>query len=306
MNRLLTYLTVACVFLLAGVWVGSKSVVPPVPAPSPTPLPRLQSLTEGELQEYMELKSLRAKYEKADELLGKALMILLEDYGHRLSGEQREYARNAARGIHAEVEESAPSPTFKGPLPSPSPQPVGVTALLAIAPKAKRVQGSPSPGQIAMDRIGGSGRTDAHGNRLGWYKDGRTPEDYEVGFLPELDSYGEQVATIRAIHDGARPFGSLTHVMDAQGFAGKRVLLRALVKAEGARDGGNLYFRADGPHRRQLAYEKSNFRESFDWKMIEVALDVPPETAMLFFGLTLDGRGQAWIKLVSITQSGNP
>ncbi len=259
MHRLLTNLTVACVALLAGVWVGSHSVVRPGAG-------------------LLELPAI------APSLLAEAPPVSVDP---------------------------SPEPTLSpSPVPPLSPVPLGAPSsgganaralpLLAAAPAPKRVAGNSPTGIVAFDRLGGNSRTDLTGGKLGWFKEGRASEDFEAGFLPDVDFYGEPAASIRAIRESPRPFGALTHVLDAREFSGKRVQLRALVKAEGARDGGALFIRAEDNSGQRISTQQVTFREGFDWKAFEIALDVPVEALRLSVGLVLEGRGQAWMKLVTV------
>ncbi|MGZ3709775.1 MAG: hypothetical protein ACXVBC_12720, partial [Bdellovibrionota bacterium] len=87
----------------------------------------LSALTEKELAEYYELKDLRAKYEKADELLGKMLLVLIADLSLPVPPDRLAQIQTSAAGRHpapAASESPAPSPaTTLVPHSSPVSQP---------------------------------------------------------------------------------------------------------------------------------------------------------------------------------------
>lgn len=66
---------------------------------------KFQALTENDIQEYIRLKDMKAKYEKADEIFGKMLNIFLLDLGLRISSDRLNELKAAAE--HAQA--SAPS-----------------------------------------------------------------------------------------------------------------------------------------------------------------------------------------------------
>ncbi|HEX4924723.1 MAG TPA: hypothetical protein VFV50_11575 [Bdellovibrionales bacterium] len=62
---------------------------------------KFQALSENEIQEYIQLKDMRAKYEKADEIFGKILNIFLLDLGLRISGDRLNELKAAAENAQA-------------------------------------------------------------------------------------------------------------------------------------------------------------------------------------------------------------
>lgn len=57
---------------------------------------KLQLISETEYEEYLTLQSAKEKYEKADEMLGKMMLILIADIGIRLSKTSSDAAKNSA------------------------------------------------------------------------------------------------------------------------------------------------------------------------------------------------------------------
>lgn len=56
---------------------------------------KLAAFSERDLQDYLRLQNLEAKYKKADELLGKMILILVADLGIKMSDEQVQFAKRS-------------------------------------------------------------------------------------------------------------------------------------------------------------------------------------------------------------------
>lgn len=90
---------------------GLRNAPPPV-APLPTSgLEKLQSLAEGDLEDYYRLKTMEDKYKKADEILGKMVVIFLADLGLRVS--QRTQIASTAGKVAPP--DAVPSPGHRRP-----------------------------------------------------------------------------------------------------------------------------------------------------------------------------------------------
>jgi hypothetical protein len=112
----------------------------------------------------------------------------------------------------------------------------------------------------------------------------------------EIFHGGRASATIKAREAHALDLATLTQSISAHLFLGRRVRLTAWVKAQKAHS-VYLWMRVEGTDL-QLAYdEMSNRRKhgTFDWKKMEIVLDVLPPAETIHYGLVLSGGGQAWI-----------
>jgi hypothetical protein len=124
--------TLVAALLLVALGFGLGYASRPAPASPPAQEPsheespearKLRLLTEKlaefsthDLEDYIRLKNLEDKYKKADELVGKMILILLADVGLRVSAEQERFARNPPV---AKVVARAEPPVAK---PSPHPK----------------------------------------------------------------------------------------------------------------------------------------------------------------------------------------
>lgn len=93
---------------------------------------KFRQLGQIDIEEYLKLKSLEERYKKADEILGKVLLIMLADLGYKLSPEQAEQLKGKpAPAAHSTAE---PKPIVAHtPTPSPALPPPAVTPAPSAA-----------------------------------------------------------------------------------------------------------------------------------------------------------------------------
>jgi hypothetical protein len=302
----------AAALLLIGVSAGvalERSWTSSQPHPAPLPEPsldagheaaktRLRELTEREFAEYLELKGLRERYEKADELLGKVLLVLIADLGLRVSDKHAQAIREAARGNHRPARDNPETgrphslpPTPQTPATRPT-EPPPQDARTAPLPPAR-----PPEGHVPFDRLEARSRRNCERERPGWHILSESPSgDYRIGFDPALSSSQEQVAFIRSATDNPRSRAELAHCADMSAVSGKRVRFTALIKADSVRDRASLQVRAHDQNRSPIAREVARFRGTFDWKPLTVELDIPAAATTALYGIAFEGEGKAWIR----------
>lgn len=74
----------------------------------------LSALSAHDFEEYVRLKDLERKYKKADELIGKMILIFLADLGLRVSDEQARFAQVSASGDRPSESASPPTHSASG------------------------------------------------------------------------------------------------------------------------------------------------------------------------------------------------
>lgn len=130
-------LTSAVIFLSLGYWLGSRNqepktvevIVEPQISQVDAIKEKFQQLTDQEIQEYYLLKNEQEKYRKADEILGKIVLLLLQDLGVRVSEStqkaagsppvQNQQSSQAARREQPILDQAEkPTPIKKFPLES--------------------------------------------------------------------------------------------------------------------------------------------------------------------------------------------
>jgi hypothetical protein len=142
----------------------------------------------------------------------------------------------------------------------------------------------------------------------GWYMAGSKPADYESGVDDVTANNGQRSAYLTAKKADADGFGTLMQNFRADQYRGKRVRLRASVKAENVQRWAGLWMRVDGaPEVAPLAFDNMEdrpIRGTTDWQHHDVVLDVPKEATGIFFGVLLTGPGEIWLSDVKFETVG--
>jgi hypothetical protein len=116
-------LTAGLIFFVAGLYLGANHLRSAPKAFNPLPssgLDKLQNIADVDLEDYYRLKSMEERYAKADEILGKMMVIFLADLGLRVSQQAQDAAQNRAiTKDHLE-----PSMSRQNFATSPNPPPV--------------------------------------------------------------------------------------------------------------------------------------------------------------------------------------
>jgi hypothetical protein len=102
-------------------------------------------------------------------------------------------------------------------------------------------------------------------------------------------------------------WGSLTQVIPAEKFRGRRVRFQARVKTESVNGWAGLWMRVDNTAGKPVAFYNSQdkpIRGSVDWLLRSVVLDVPDDAGALAFGVIDDGVGKVWIDTITLEPVG--
>jgi hypothetical protein len=136
----------------------------------------------------------------------------------------------------------------------------------------------------------------------GWIKAGSHPAEYEVGADSTTHHGGHASGYVKSITKELHGFGTLMQTAGPGEYLGKRVRLSAFVKAGQVNDWAGVWMRVDGPMEgnqpKGLAFDNMQGRPlkgTFDWKQVEIVLDVPKEAKAIAFGILLSKDGQVWI-----------
>ena len=125
---------------------------------------------------------------------------------------------------------------------------------------------------------------------------------YEYGIDDDLFYHGRKCAYIRS--QTANPLylgATLTQTFGADKYRGKRMKFSGVLKTE-ASDGSaaltmNIFDR-EGFCRENLGFDNMwgrNVSRVTDWTKVKVVLDVPEESRYIEIGITMCGKGQAWV-----------
>ena len=199
----------------------------------------------------------------------------------------------------ADVAAVPPAPSAPTPAPGilPPPEPPQITFRLPKMPApAHEVAAAPAPPpptfKVPRD----------------WMLRGSGSRNYE------LRSDGSTVFTggysaVLASHDTeVQPnlSGSGVQAVIAGPYAGTRVELSAMLRAEGIRgsSGGGVWMYVTDPGRVIVAYQMAQLRADRDageWTRYRVVMDVPWHAELIAYGFTLQGRGKLWVDDMHLT-----
>jgi hypothetical protein len=133
----------------------------------------------------------------------------------------------------------------------------------------------------------------------GWHLAGSHPADYEIGLEPDSTPRGGNTAYLRCIAERPGGFGTIMQTISAEEYVGKRAQLSVLVRGDRIERWAGLWMRVDGPPGGSpLAFdnmESRSLRASFDWRRVDVVLDVATEAVDIAFGVLLGGSGSLWM-----------
>jgi hypothetical protein len=140
----------------------------------------------------------------------------------------------------------------------------------------------------------------------GWGLAGSNPTNYETGLDPQASYHGFPSAYLKAKQSAMEGFGTLMQEFSAGQYAGKRVRLRASVKAEEVDDWAGLWMRVD---KGSTAVSFDNMRHrpikgTTTWQDYEVILDVPQDATHIAFGILLSKSGSVWLNGVKFESVG--
>jgi hypothetical protein len=138
-----------------------------------------------------------------------------------------------------------------------------------------------------------------------WFVAGQHPQKFAAGIDQEAGFKGAKF--LRNKTDDPNAWATLMQQISAQGYLGQRVRFRAFVKTQDVSGWAGLWMRVDSQAGRSIAFYNSAdkpIRGSTDWQERSVVLDVPPEGAVISFGVNNIGKGQVWIDRLGFEQVG--
>jgi hypothetical protein len=140
-----------------------------------------------------------------------------------------------------------------------------------------------------------------------WIVSGSAPGDFDLTRDTTVAHSGR--ASIR-IHAGTEPSGFVTVMtsMPGETYIGHRLRFSVFFRAQSLTGvGGQFWVRADGANRPSLAFFNSMatpVRGTADWTQVNASLDVPANTARVYFGVISDGTGTLWADDVRVEVDG--
>jgi erythromycin esterase-like protein len=134
-------------------------------------------------------------------------------------------------------------------------------------------------------------------------------------FLKQVDETQHAAAQVayrraaRAERQAAAEFGVATGSFPVEAARGKKVMFRGWIKTENVRGFAGLWWRADGPNQKTLAFDNMQNKQidgTRDWQQYSLELKVPPEAENINFGVIMPGKGTAWFDGLEVLLDGEP
>jgi hypothetical protein len=132
----------------------------------------------------------------------------------------------------------------------------------------------------------------------GWILAGSEPGSYEVGADKATRYGGSASGYIKSTVDKTSGFGTLMQSFKPGKFAGKRVRLSGMIKADKVSDWAGMWMRVDGSGQEPTAFDNMGNRPikaTKDWSRYVIVLDVDSKATNVAFGVLLGGTGTVWI-----------
>jgi hypothetical protein len=132
----------------------------------------------------------------------------------------------------------------------------------------------------------------------GWLVDGPDTQltDYEGGLDSRIVHGGRASAYLRSIVPNPQSHVVVAQSVSAEQYRGRRIRLSAWVRRDNVKSGAGLWLKVlKEDRKRSFAYDNKLVKGSSDWQRQEIVVDVIPTAEELYFGLGLQGLGQAWV-----------
>lgn len=139
-------------------------------------------------------------------------------------------------------------------------------------------------------------------NATGWYLSDK--RDFHSGEDSTFSSSGEPCTYIKSVVPRPKTFGFLSKTILSEPYRGKLLKMSAWVKTalpEGA--AAQLWIRVPDEKKGSATLDNmfnSRIKGITDWKLYEVAINVPDTCDEVIFGVLLDGTGQVWLNDVTL------
>jgi photosystem II stability/assembly factor-like uncharacterized protein len=140
--------------------------------------------------------------------------------------------------------------------------------------------------------------TNALAQPFTWSKAGSRPQDYDMGGDPTVAHGAANPGFVKSKVSPINGFGTyLTSIAPGQ-YRNQAIKLSAYVKTVNAANYVGMWMRVDGAGNQTLSFDNMATRPlvgTNDWEQYEVILDVPESSTAIFFGILINGTGEAYI-----------
>ncbi|MFX3649048.1 MAG: helix-turn-helix transcriptional regulator [Paenibacillus sp.] len=133
----------------------------------------------------------------------------------------------------------------------------------------------------------------------GWMLTGSHPQNYEMGIDPAEVHQGKASGYLKAVTPmEPNEFATMMQQFRADKYVGKRMKLSGFVKTERVEAFCGLWMRVDNNVHDVLQFDNMHDRPitgTQQWNQYNIVLDVPEGSAVISFGVILNGKGKVWV-----------
>lgn len=133
----------------------------------------------------------------------------------------------------------------------------------------------------------------------GWFKAGSKPYLYEIGKDENIKHNEQPSYYLKSISEVTDGFGTIMKYIEPGEYISKRVRMTGKIKSDNINNHAGMWMRVDGPDpNKSLQFDNMSDRPikgTNDWTKYEIVLDVPENSAKIFYGVLISGAGQVWL-----------
>lgn len=132
----------------------------------------------------------------------------------------------------------------------------------------------------------------------GWFLSGSNPFNYEMGIDHKIVHQGKASGYLKSktVLDSTE-FATMMQTFKANQFVDKRIRLSCFICTENVDTYAGMWMRVDDTMEDVLQFDNMSNRPikgTTKWNHYSIILDVPPQSAVISFGIILSGQGIIW------------
>lgn len=142
----------------------------------------------------------------------------------------------------------------------------------------------------------------------GWFLSGSHPHNYQMGIDYTIVHGGKASGYLQSNTVFEKDeFATMMQQFKADQYRGKRIKLSCFVKNEDVRAFAGMWMRVDNQDGDVLQFDNMSNRPiigTSDWNFRSIVLDIPQESAVISFGMLVQGKGKVWMDQFAFEEVG--
>lgn len=136
-------------------------------------------------------------------------------------------------------------------------------------------------------------------NVKGWILSGSHPHNYEIGRDNKIFHQGKSSGYLQSKNvTDENEFATMMQMFKSDQFKGQRVKLSSFIKTKDVVNSCGMWMRVDDSLGDVIQFDNMHDRSiknTTEWNHYSIVLDVPENSAAIYFGVLLTGRGYVWV-----------